>query len=371
MQGVLDAGFLFLHLGLGGGAYIDDGHTAGELGEALLELLAVVIAGGFLDLTTDLVDPALDGLGLAAAVDDDGVFLLHDDVGRGAEVGKLNAVQLQAEVFGDEFTTGEDGNVFHHGLAAVAEARCFHGTDLQGATDAVHHESSERFALDVFGHEQQRLVAGGHDLLEDGLDVLEGADLLLVEQHVGVLEFALLGVGVGHEVRGEVSLVELHAFDDLEGGLDGAGFFHGDGAVLADLVHGVGDDFTDAGFPVGGHGGHLLDLVLTGHLLGDLGELCHGGVHSFLHTTLDVNGAGTGGHAAETFAVDGLGKHGRGGGTVTGHVAGLAGGFANHLGTHVFVRALELDLFGHSHTVLGGGGGAEFLVDEDVTTFGA
>ena len=47
-------------------------------------------------------------------------------------------------------------------------------------------------SLDVFGHEQQRLVAGGHDLLEDGLDVLEGADLLLVEQHVGVLEFALL-----------------------------------------------------------------------------------------------------------------------------------------------------------------------------------
>ena len=149
-----------------------------------------------------------------------------------------------------------------------------------------------------------------------------------------------MGVGVGHEVRGEVSLIELHAFDDLEGGLDGAGFFHGDGSVFADLVHGVGDDFTDAGFPVGGHGGHLLDFVLAGHLLGDLGKLRHGGVHSLLHTTLDVNGAGTGGHAAEAFAVDGLGKHGRGGGTVTGHVAGLAGGFANHLGAHVFVRAL-------------------------------
>ena len=97
----------------------------------------------------------------------------------------------------------------------------------------------------------------------------------------------------------------------------------------------------------------------------------HGGVHSLLHTTLDVNGAGTGGHAAETFAVDSLSKHGRGGGTVTGHVAGLAGGFANHLGAHVFVRALELDLFGHGYTIFGGGGGAEFLVNEDVTTFGA
>ena len=39
VEGVFDAGFLFLHLGLGRGADIDDGHTTGELGEALLELL--------------------------------------------------------------------------------------------------------------------------------------------------------------------------------------------------------------------------------------------------------------------------------------------------------------------------------------------
>ena len=60
VQGVFDAGLLLLHLGLGGGTDVDDGHAAGELGQALLELLAVVVGGGFLDLAADLVDPALD-----------------------------------------------------------------------------------------------------------------------------------------------------------------------------------------------------------------------------------------------------------------------------------------------------------------------
>ena len=33
MQGVLDAGLLLLHFGLGRGADIDDGHAADELGQ--------------------------------------------------------------------------------------------------------------------------------------------------------------------------------------------------------------------------------------------------------------------------------------------------------------------------------------------------
>ena len=42
VQRVLDAQLLFLHLGLGGSTDLDDGHAAGELGKALLQLLLVV-----------------------------------------------------------------------------------------------------------------------------------------------------------------------------------------------------------------------------------------------------------------------------------------------------------------------------------------
>src|SRR4051812_10827906 len=51
-----------LHLLLGGRAGLHDGNADGELGEALLELLAIVVRVGVLDPRLGLVDPALDAL---------------------------------------------------------------------------------------------------------------------------------------------------------------------------------------------------------------------------------------------------------------------------------------------------------------------
>ena len=60
VQRVFHARFLFLHFGLGRGADVDDGHAAGELRQAFLQFLAVVIARRFLDLAADLIHAALD-----------------------------------------------------------------------------------------------------------------------------------------------------------------------------------------------------------------------------------------------------------------------------------------------------------------------
>src|SRR5207302_429605 len=51
VQRVLDARFLFFHLGFGCRANADDGHAAGKPGQAFLEFLTIVIGGRFLDLT--------------------------------------------------------------------------------------------------------------------------------------------------------------------------------------------------------------------------------------------------------------------------------------------------------------------------------
>jgi hypothetical protein len=79
VEGVLDAGLLLLHLGLGRSADLDDRDAADELGEALLELLAIVVAGGVLDLARISLDAGLDLVLLAGAVDDRGVVLVDDD----------------------------------------------------------------------------------------------------------------------------------------------------------------------------------------------------------------------------------------------------------------------------------------------------
>src|SRR5581483_8606410 len=58
-HGVFDAVLLLLELDLGGGADLNDRHTAGELGQPLLELLTIPVRVGVIDLGLDLLDAAL------------------------------------------------------------------------------------------------------------------------------------------------------------------------------------------------------------------------------------------------------------------------------------------------------------------------
>ena len=59
VERVVDAVLLFLDLDFGRAADADDRDAAGELGKPLLQLLTVVIRGGFLDLRLDLGDARL------------------------------------------------------------------------------------------------------------------------------------------------------------------------------------------------------------------------------------------------------------------------------------------------------------------------
>jgi hypothetical protein len=58
-DGVLDAVLLLLELDLGGRPDLDHANAPGQLGQPLLELLAVVVGVGVLDLGPDLVDRPL------------------------------------------------------------------------------------------------------------------------------------------------------------------------------------------------------------------------------------------------------------------------------------------------------------------------
>ena len=100
------------------------------------------------------------------------------------------------------------------------------------------------------------------DLLQDRQDVGDGGDLLVGDQDVGLLELGLHPLGVGDEVGRDVAAVELHALGVLGLELEALGLLDGDDAVLADLLHHLGDQVADLG--VGGRdGGDLGDLLLA------------------------------------------------------------------------------------------------------------
>jgi hypothetical protein len=83
---VLDARLLLFHLGLRRRPNLDDRDAPDELGEPLLQLLAVVVGRRVLDLRAQLFDTTLDRRYIPSPVDDRRIVLVDGDLLRLAEV---------------------------------------------------------------------------------------------------------------------------------------------------------------------------------------------------------------------------------------------------------------------------------------------
>ena len=89
----------------------------------------------------------------------------------------VHFLELDAEIFRDRLTAGQDGDVLQHGLAAIAEARRFHGCNFQAAAQLIDHKSCQRLAVDVLSHDQQGLT-GLHYRFEQRQQFLKARQLL-------------------------------------------------------------------------------------------------------------------------------------------------------------------------------------------------
>ena len=137
-----------------------------SLARRSLQFLFVVIAGALLDLGADFLDAAFDITLLAFAADDGGVLFVRDNLLGAAEVLKRGGLELAAGLFRDHRTTGEDGNILQHGLAAVTKARGFDGQHVQHAAQFVQDEGGESFAVDIFGDDDEFALANLDEFFE-------------------------------------------------------------------------------------------------------------------------------------------------------------------------------------------------------------
>src|SRR5690242_9622213 len=287
-----------LQLDLGARADLDQAHAAGELGQALLQLLAVVVAGGVVNLGLDLLDARLDALGVALAFDDGGLVLLGDHAPRLAEIVERGVLQAAAGLFGDHLAAGQHGDVLQHGLAAVAEARGLDGEHVEDAAQLVDDQRRQRLAVHILSDDDDVAVADLRQLLQHGQDVGDGADLLVGDEDVGVFEDGLHAVGIGDEVGGDVALVELHALDVLGLEVDALALLDGDDAVAADALHYLGDQAADLRVG-GGDGGDLGDLLLALDRGGGLADVVHHRGDALLDAVAQLHGVGAGGEVLE------------------------------------------------------------------------
>src|SRR4051794_34019324 len=369
LECVLDAVLLLLHLGLGRRSDLDDRDAARQLREALLELLAVEVGVGVLDLGLELLDAALDRVGVAGTVDDRRRVLVDDDAAVLAELRDLRVLELEAHLLGDDLAAAEDRDVLEHALAAIAEARRLDGDGLEGAAQLVDDDGREGLALDVLGDDQQR-AARLDDLLEHGQEVLDGADLLVRDQDVRLLEDGFHALGIGDHVRREVALVELHALGELELEAQGLALLDVHDAVLADLLDRIGDDIADLAV-ARGDGRDARDVLLARHRLRVGLQVLDDSLDGRLDAALEPHRVRAGRDVLETLADDRLREHGRGRRAVAGDVVRRGGDLTDELRALVLEDVLDLDLAGDRDAVVRDRRRAELLVEHDVPTLRA
>ncbi len=136
VQCIFNSRLLLFHLNLSCSTNIDDSNTANQFGKSLLQFLTIIVRSGILNLGTDLLDTSGKLLFITGAVNKRGVVFIDDNALTGAEVIDGDIFKFDAEIFGDNLTTGENGDILEHRLATITKTRSFNGSHTEGAAQA-------------------------------------------------------------------------------------------------------------------------------------------------------------------------------------------------------------------------------------------
>jgi len=210
-----------------------------------------------------------------------------------------------------------------------------------------------------------------HAAFKEGKELLDGSNLLVDEEHAGVLEFDLLGLGISHEVRGNVSAVPLEAFNVFNFSLEGFALSNSNSSVRSKSVKDAGNQATDVVVVVSRDSGNVLDFVFAFDRDREFLEAVDDFVDSHLNASAQVHGVHASGNRFAALLEDSSGENSGSCGSVTGLVVGLAGNLLNEVGADVVVSVRELDVLSNGNTILGNLGDSEASVEHDVATAGA
>ena len=132
-------------------------------------------------------------------------------------------------------------------------------------------------------------LPGLHDLLQQRQQCVDAGQLVLADEDERVLHFHQHAVAIGDETGRDVAAVELNTLDELEFVLQPRPFLDQDDAVVADLLHRVGDGASDLQIAVGGDGADLGDLDVRGDSPGALPELGDDRFDRAIHAAFQIH----------------------------------------------------------------------------------
>ena len=320
-------------------------------------------------MASDLADTALDGLAVACTVNNDGVFLVDLDLTCTAELINGGILQLKAKLAGDDLAAGERCDIGEHFFSSVAEARSLNAHAGERAAELVEDQGGQRLALNVL-RDDDELLAGLYDLLEQRQNLLNVGDLLIGDEDVRVVDDSDHLVGIGDHVRRNVAAVEHHAFYDLAVRLSRLGFFNGDNAVGRDLFHRVGDEVADL-LTCRGNSCNTGNVLRAGDLLGVLLNRLNSGLGRLLNALSQNHRVCACGNVLHALTDECLCKQCCGRGAVACNVVRLGCNFLHELCAHVLKRIFKLNFLSDCHAVVRDERCAELLIEHNVSALRA
>ena len=190
---------------------------------------------------------------------------------------------------------------------------------MSSAAQLVDHQGRKCFALDVLSYDDEGL-GGLHYRLQQRQKLLEARQLLFVDEDVGVLHLRSHLVGIGDEVGGDVATVELHALDHVEFGFERLCFLDRNHALVADLLHRVGEELADFGVAIGRNGANLGDFFVGRDLLRVFLQVLNDGRDGKINAALQIHRVHAGGDRFGALPHNRVSEDGRGGGAIAGLV---------------------------------------------------
>ena len=171
-----------------------------------------------------------------------------------------------------------------------------------------------------------------------------------------------------HEIWRQVTLVELHAFCEVEFDAEGVRLFNSHDAIFADLVDRIGDNFADRCIASRDRG-NACDIALVVDFFGLTLQRFNDRSDSFFDAALERHRVRTGSNIAHAMSNHCLGENCRRRRAVTGNVVCLGCDLFYKLRTHVLEWIFEFDIFCHRYTVVGDRRCAELFVEHDISAF--
>ena len=369
-KSILDTVLELTDLDLGRSTDLDDGDATSKSAHTLLKLFLVIIASSCVHLFKKSIN-ALINISLGASTTHKNNVILGDDDSLGtSEHANISVIDGLANILGEEGGTSGDSDILHGVASVVTEAGGFDGGDLKSTAELVHDEGGESLALNILSDEEEGSLLF-HASLQEGEDLLHGGDFFVNKEDSCVGELNLGGLGVSHEVGGDVPTVPLKTLDILHFGLKGLAFRHSDGTVRSEPIEDARNEAADVSVTVSRDGGDVADILRANDRDGLFLEANHDGVNGHLDTTSQVHWVHAGGDRLAALLEDGTGKDGGGGGAITSFVVSLGGDLLDEVSANVVVAVAELNVFSDSDTVLGNLRHAKSPVEDDIASTGS